>query len=243
MSIAVEKLVKSYGKRLVLRGVSFKVGPGEVYGLIGPNGAGKTTTLKAIVGLVKPDGGRVEVCGWDVQAHRVQALSNVGYVPELTVGFDYLTVREFLEFVASLRGVRWEDVEDYVGHLVSVFGLEPYMGEFMGRLSRGTVQKALVVAAFMPKPRVLVMDEPTSGMDPESQRVFREEVRRLASSGSAVLISSHLLDAVEKLCNRVGVIHNGLLVAEGAIEEVKKRALGGESATLEDVFIRLTRGE
>jgi len=241
--ILVENLYKSYSGRVVLRGLSLRVRYGEIYGLLGPNGAGKTTTLKSIVGLVQPDSGRIEVCGYDVRSQRLQALSCVGYVPELAVGFDYLTVKEFLEFVASLRGVPWESVEGNVHRLSERFRLEEHMDAFMGRLSRGTVQKVLVVSALMFKPRVLVLDEPTSGMDPESQRAFREEVASLASSGAAVLISSHLLDTVEKLCSRVGILHKGSMIAEGTLEEVKRTASGGGNATLEEVFLTLTRGE
>lgn len=240
--IEVQNLVKSYKKVPVLKGLTFKVDYGEIYGLLGPNGAGKTTTLKSIVGLVKPDDGRIKVCGFDVATQRIQALACVGYVPELTVGFDYLTVGEFLEFVASLRGLNWEDVEGEVERLTSVFGLESYMDEFMGRLSRGNVQKALVVGAMMHKPRVLVMDEPTSGMDPESQKTFREEIVRLASQGSAVLLSSHILSTVERLCTRVGILSKGQLIAEGSIDEIRGKATTGSNATLEDVFLELIKG-
>ncbi|MGB9709428.1 ABC transporter ATP-binding protein [Infirmifilum uzonense] len=242
-AILVEGLVKSYNRVPVLRGVSFSVRPGEVYGLLGPNGAGKTTTLKSLVGLVRPDDGRIELCGYNVATHRLQALSCTGYVPELTVGFDYLSVREFLEFVSSLRGLRWAEVEDYVERLVNLFELERYMDEFMGKLSRGTVQKALVISALMSRPKVLVMDEPTSGMDPESQRVFREEVSRLAREGAAVVLSSHLLYNVERLCTRVGILHKGVIITEGSIDEVRRKAATGENSTLEDVFLLLTRGE
>ncbi|MEZ0345595.1 MAG: ABC transporter ATP-binding protein [Infirmifilum sp.] len=241
--IVVQGLVKTYGKTQVLKGLSFRVGAGEIYGLLGPNGAGKTTTLKSIVGLVRPDEGVVEVCGYNVSTQRVQALSKIGYVPELTVGFDYLTVREFLEFVSSLRGVEWQGVEGEAERLARVFGIEDYMDEFMGRLSRGTVQKALVISALMHKPPVLVMDEPTSGMDPESQKTFRDEIVRLASKGAAVLLSSHMLYNVERLCTRVGILHKGLLIAEGSIEEIRGMATAGENANLEDVFLTLTRGE
>ena len=240
--LVVDRVWKFYGKLAALSGLSLYLGAGEIYGLLGPNGAGKTTLLKIIVGLLKPSSGRVVVCGHDVVLERPRALSCTGYVPENPVGFDYLTVREFLEFVGSLRGMPKEQVESAISRYLPMFGIEDKEHEFMGRLSRGTVQKVLVTAALMHKPRVLVLDEPISGMDPESQRAFKDEVRRLASEGAAVLISSHMLDTVERLCTKVGVINKGVLIAEGTLDEVKRRAQAGESATLEEVFLRLVRG-
>jgi len=240
--LVAEKLWKFYSRTPALTGVSLSVRSGEIYALLGPNGAGKTTLLKVIVGLLKPSSGIVRVCGHDVRSERLRALSCLGYVPENPVGFDYLTVREFLEFVGSLRGVPRELVEESIAKYLPMFGIEDKEHEFMGRLSRGSVQKVLVAAAFMHRPRVLVMDEPISGMDPESQRAFKDEVRSFASQGAAVLISSHMLDTVERLCTRVGVINKGSLIAEGTLEEVKRKAEAGESATLEEVFLKLVRG-
>lgn len=240
--LVVEQLWKFYGRNPALKGVSISVRGGEIYALLGPNGAGKTTLLKVVVGLLKPSSGSVRVCGYDMRSERLRALSCTGYVPENPVGFDYLTVREFLEFVGSLRGVPRELVEDAIARYLSMFGIEDKEHEFMGRLSRGSVQKVLVAAAFMHRPRVLVMDEPISGMDPESQRAFKDEVRSFASQGAAVLISSHMLDTVERLCTRVGVINKGSLIAEGSLEDIKRKAEAGESATLEEVFLKLVRG-
>lgn len=240
--VVVKDVWKFYGRAPALKGVSLSVRAGEIYALLGPNGAGKTTLLKVIVGLLKPSSGSVKVCGYEVRSERLKALSCLGYVPENPVGFDYLTVREFLEFVGSLRGVSRDLVEDSAAKYLAMFGIEDKEHEFMGRLSRGSVQKVLVTAALMHRPKVLVMDEPISGMDPESQRAFKDEVRSLASRGAAVLISSHMLDTVEKLCTRVGVISKGSLIAEGTLEEVRRKAEAGDSATLEEVFLRLVRG-
>jgi len=241
--LSVAGVRKAYGRTVALNGVSLSVKGGEIYGLLGPNGAGKTTLLKIVVGLLRPDAGSVTVCGFDVQRDRRRALACTGYVPENPVGFDYLTVREFLEFVGALRGLPRERVEESIKKYLDLFGIRDKEHEFMGRLSRGTVQKVLVSAAFMHEPRVLVLDEPISGMDPESQRAFKDEVRRMAASGAAVLISSHMLDTVERLCTRVGVLNRGAIIAEGTLDEVRRRAETGESATLEEVFLRLVRGE
>ena len=237
--IEVSNLHKSYGKTPALRGLTFAVSECEIYGLLGPNGAGKTTTLKILVGLLRPDYGSAKICGYDVVRQRVKALELIGYVPENPVCFQNLTVKEFLEFVGALRRLDEEEVREAVDYYLSIFDMSDKRDELVGNLSRGMIQKVLVSAAFMVRPRVLVMDEPMAGMDPEAQHAFKEEVRRLTSQGVAALISSHLLDMVERFCTRVGIINEGVLVAEGTIEEVKRRAESGEEATLEEVFLKL----
>ena len=214
----------------------------RIYGLLGPNGAGKTTTLKILVGLLRPDAGVARVCGHDVVRERVSALKLIGYVPENPVCFQNLTVKEFLEFIGSLRRLSKEEVRDAVEYYLNLFEMEGRKGELIGSLSRGMVQKVLVSAALMVKPKVLIMDEPMAGMDPEAQHAFKEEIRRLTSKGVTALISSHLLDMVERFCTRVGIINQGVLVAEGSIDEIRRRAESGEEATLEEVFLRIVGG-
>ncbi len=228
---------KRYGKVEALRGLNLRVGFGEIYGLIGPNGAGKTTTLKCIVGLLKPDSGYVRVCGKDVVRDRVNALRNVGYVPENPVVLQNLTVEEFIKFITSLRGFTWGDVREGFEEYLRKFKLVGKRRALMKELSRGMTQKVLVIAALLVKPKVLVMDEPMAGMDPEAQHVFKEEVRRAVEDGATALISSHLLDMVERFCTRVGIINEGRLIMEGGVEEVKEAAAGSES--LEEVFLKV----
>ena len=238
-AVEVVGLRKSYGRVQALRGLTFRVSRGEIYGLLGPNGAGKTTTLKILVGLLRPDSGTARIMGVDVVRDRVRALSMVGYIPENPVCFQNLTLREFLEFVTALRGLDGRDVSEPMRAYLSAFDLEEKQDELMGSLSRGMVQKALAIAAFLVRPKVLIMDEPMAGMDPEAQRTFKEEVRRLCSEGAAAVMSSHILDTVERFCTRVGIIDRGTLVAEGDVGELKKMA--GPGGTLEDVFLRLVR--
>lgn len=167
-SIEVCDLQKSYGKTMALRGLTFSVKEGEIYGLLGPNGAGKTTTLKILVGLLRPDAGVARVCGHDVVRERVSALKLIGYVPENPVCFQNLTVKEFLEFIGSLRRLSKEEVRDAVEYYLNLFEMEGRRDELIGSLSRGMVQKVLISAALMVKPKVLIMDEPMAGMDPEA---------------------------------------------------------------------------
>ncbi len=238
-AVLVKDLHKSYGKVRALRGLSFSVREGEIYGLLGPNGAGKTTTLKILVGLLKPDRGRAFILGHDV-SNRVEALKNVGYIPENPVLFRNLTVREFLEMIGALRGLSREEIEEGMYRYLELFELEDKVDEPSSNLSRGMVQKVLATAALMVRPKVLIMDEPMAGMDPESQHAFKEEIRRLSKQGVTSLISSHLLDMVERLCTRVGIIYRGRLIAEGTLKEL--REVIGEDSTLEEIFIKLVRG-
>lgn len=192
------------------------------------------------MGLIKPDKGTVRICGLDTKMERVEVLKLIGYVPENPVCFQYLTIREFLKFIWSLRGLK-EGFEEALEYYLNIFELEGKKNVPIYKLSRGMLQKVLVSAALMVKPKVLILDEPLSGMDPESQYTFKEEVRKMISKGATVLISSHILDVVEKFCTRVGIINYGRLLVEGTIVEVKKRAESGEDAPLEEVFIKLIR--
>ncbi len=243
MSYAVEavNLVKRYGDVEALRGLTFRIKPGDIYGLIGPNGAGKTTTIKILVGLLSPDKGIARIYGYDVVREREKALRLVGYVPESPVVFQNLTIEEFIRFIASLRGIDQNDVSDKLSYYLEVFDLKDKQYKLMSELSRGVVQKVLVTAAFIVKPRVLIMDEPMAGMDPESQYVFKEEVKKLVSQGVTVLISSHLLDMVERFCTRVGIIYKGRLLAEGTIEEIKRQVTEKPESTLEEAFLRIIK--
>lgn len=232
-------LYKSYGNVRALNGLTLKIKPGEIYGLLGPNGAGKTTTLKIMAGLLKPDKGTARICGYDVVNSREKALKCIGYIPENPLVFQNLTVEEFLEFIGALRGISRSELVDSMNHYLEYFGLHDKRSVLIASLSRGMLQKVLAIAAFIVKPKVLLLDEPMAGMDPESQRLFKEEVRRMTRQGATAIVSSHLLDMVERFCTRVGIISNGKLIAEGNLEELKKKAFGGGEASLEEVFLKL----
>ena len=211
--IKVEDLRKSFGRTEALRGLSFSVGS-EIYALLGRNGAGKSTTLKILVGLLKADSGRAEILGIDVR-NRVEVLKNVGYVPEDPVLFPNLTAEEVLRYSARLRDL--EVYGEWMNYLLESFSLSP--DKVVGGMSKGMIQKLAVCVAFLHRPRVLVMDEPTANMDPESQHFFREIVREIVREGGCALISTHQLDAVEKFCNRVGIIDSGRVVAVSEVRE------------------------
>ena len=232
-------LYKSYGSIRALNGLTLRIRPGEIYGLLGPNGAGKTTTLKILAGLLKPDKGVARICGYDVIDEREKALECIGYIPENPLVFQNLTIEEFLEFIGALRGIPRGELVESMNYYLEYFGLHSKRGELIASLSRGMLQKVLAIASFIVKPKVLLLDEPMAGMDPESQRLFKDEVRRLTKKGATAIVSSHLLDMVERFCTRVGIISNGVLIAEGNLDELKKKAFGGGEASLEEVFLKL----
>jgi len=234
---------KTYGKTVALKNLSLSINEKEIYGLLGPNGAGKTTTLKIIVGLLTPDTGTVRIMGFDVSKSRVDALKYVGYVPEDPYLFQNLTVREFIEFIGRLRGMQKDELRDRVEYYLSIFELDEKESTIIRALSRGMIQKVAIASALIHNPRILIMDEPMVNIDPEAQYVFKKEVKNLVEKGSTALISSHMLDMVERFCTRVGIINKGTLLIEGEIDELKRIAFRGEDATLEEVFMKIIKGE
>lgn len=237
--VRVENLTKSYGDVRALNGVSFVVKRGEIYGLLGPNGAGKTTTIKIIVGLLKPDSGNVSVLGHSPVDEPVEVKRLVGYVPEEVYLYDSLTVREFFEFVASVRG-QTGDVLGLVETLVKSFEIEDYYDYPIAALSQGTKQKVAIIAALMHRPPILVLDEPIKGLDARSARIFKEIMQLHIQNGGAIIFSTHIMDLAENICTRIGIIHKGRILAEGTMQDLKKMV--DESAgTLEEVFLELTR--
>ncbi|WP_290902551.1 ABC transporter ATP-binding protein [Ferroglobus sp.] len=211
-AIEVVDLKKNFGKTVALNGLTFRVDYGEVYALLGPNGAGKSTTLKILVGLLKPDGGVAKIDGVDVK-NRAEVMKKIGYIPEEPVLFPYLTAKEVLVYSAKLRGLK--DCEDRIEYLLNIFSLEG--DKIVAGMSKGMVQKLAACVAFLHEPEILIMDEPMANMDPESQHVFKKEIRRMKATA---LISTHQLAEVEKFCDRVGVISKGKLVAEASIREI-----------------------
>lgn len=232
-------LHKRYGSIKALNGLTLRIKPGEIYGLLGPNGAGKSTSLKILAGLLRPDKGTARICGYDIIKERERALTCIGYIPENPLVFQNLTIEEFLEFIGALRGIPKKELIESINYYLEYFGLHSRRYKLVASLSRGMIQKVLAITAFIVKPRVLLLDEPLAGMDPESQKLFKEEVRRLAKQGTAAIVSSHLLDMVERFCTKVGIISNGTLIAEGNLEELKKKAFGGKEVSLEEVFLKL----
>jgi ABC-2 type transport system ATP-binding protein len=237
--IVIERLTKKYGAFEAVSALDLTVKPGEIYGFLGPNGAGKTTTMKVLSGLLRATAGKVSVCGHDVTADREAARRCMGYIPDEPHPYDRLTGREFLLTCAALYGVPGDRRADRVEHVLELFDLAPWGDELTESYSHGMRQKLMIASALIHEPKVVVADEPLVGLDPASARKLKEHFRTLADGGCAILMATHILEIAEKICDRVGIINAGRLLAEGTMSELRERAnLPGQN--LEEVFLALT---
>src|SRR5512146_1605514 len=237
--IETQDLVKSYGDKLAVNHVGFEVRGGEVFGFLGPNGAGKTTTIKMIVGLLQPTSGTVHVAGYDVQTQSRLAKASSGYVPDTPNLYAKLTGRELLRFVGDLYDLDRKQTAHRMEELLRMFELASAADDTVDSYSHGMQQKTSLAAALMHDPRVLVLDEPTVGLDPKSARLIKDILRQLADRGAAVFLSTHILEIAERMCDRIGIIDHGKLIAAGTVEELRA---GQSGQSLEDIFLALTGG-
>ena len=239
--IETHNLVKRYGEKIAVNNVSFDVQAGEVFGFLGPNGAGKTTTIKMIVGLLQPTSGTVKVAGYDVQAQALMAKASSGYVPDTPNLYAKLTGRELLRFVGDLYNLDQTRMAQRADELLRVLDLNEAADNTVDSYSHGMQQKASLAAALMHDPKVLVLDEPTVGLDPKSARLIKDILRQMADRGAAVFLSTHILEIAERMCDRIGIINKGELVAVGSMNELRSLGKAGE-VSLEDIFLGLTGG-
>lgn len=232
--LAVEGFGKRYGPVRAAQAISFAIAPGEVVGLCGPNGAGKTTTLRAIAGIVRPSEGRIVVAGHDLARTPLEAKRRLAFVPDEPAVFDHLTVLEHLLLTARLYQVA--DGPDRARALVHEVELGPKRDELAAGLSRGMKQKLMLACALIHAPRLLLLDEPLTGLDPLAIRKTKDRIVRAAAEGAAVLVSSHLLSLVEEMCSRALFLRGGKLVFDGSIAAFK--AAHGATGSLEEAFMR-----
>jgi len=231
---------KAYDEVQALRGFNLEVNTGEMFGLVGPNGAGKTTALKIIVGLLRRDKGSVRVHGVDTKEEPYKYKRLIGYVPEQVSLPGYLTVEEFLVYSGKLRRVPEEHLKKRLDFYLTAFDLENKRKTLILLLSRGMKQKTATAAALIHDPDLLILDEPLVGIDPAGQHKIKQLFNRRTKEDKTVFISTHMLDTAERMCDRVAVIHNGIDVASGDLENLQKLSKTEEHATLEDVFLKLT---
>jgi ABC-2 type transport system ATP-binding protein len=236
----LDRVVHCYDRGEVLHGVSFALRKGDVVGLLGPNGAGKSTTIKIIAGILGPTGGRVEVLGFSLPEAAVAVKSRIGYVPEAAVLFDSLTGQEFLELSGRLHNVPEDTLQERIRSILETFDLSSDRVSRLDTYSKGMRQKILIAAALLHNPDLILLDEPLTGLDVNAAVIVKDLIAALASDGKTVLYSSHVLDVVEKVCNRVLIINQGNLIADGTPEGLK--ASTGQSS-LEDVFRKLTKSD
>jgi ABC-2 type transport system ATP-binding protein len=238
--IQTHELVKRFGEKTAVDQVTFQVSAGEVFGFLGPNGAGKTTTIKMIVGLLQPTSGSVSVAGFDLQEQPLQAKAVCGYLPDTPNLYPKLSALELLRFVGDLYEIDPSQVARRSQELLKLFELDDVADDPIDTYSHGMQQKTALASALLHDPRVLVMDEPTVGLDPRSARMIKDILRQLAERGAAVFLSTHILEIAERMCDRIGIIDEGRLIAVGTMQEL--RAIGKGETSLEDIFLNLTGG-
>jgi ABC-2 type transport system ATP-binding protein len=238
-AIQLTGVSKSYGSVAALRSVDLTVRHGEVFGLLGPNGAGKSTTLRIILGMQRPDAGSVLVEGFDTERSGLAIKRLVGYVPDVPEYESFLRGWEILEFVGRVHGLPLSSIRERAEPILHRLGLTQAAHEFAADYSTGMKKKLAIACAVISDPKVLVLDEPTSTLDPASTKLVRDWLTRLASRGKAVVISTHTLDMAERLCDRVAIISQGSVLAIGTVPELLEAHAGSRS--LEDVFLALTQ--
>ncbi len=238
--LQIENVSKRYQKGAVkaVDSLTLRINAGEIFGFLGPNGAGKTTTLKMVVGLLRPDEGSIRVNGIDVQREPLRAKAQLGFVPDNPDLYERLTGLEYLNFIADVYRVPTEQRRQRIQHMLQMFELEGAVGNLIQSFSHGMKQKLALTAAWVHNPSLLILDEPMVGLDPRSAHLFKELMREHCDQGNTVFFSTHVLEVAEKLCDRIGIINRGRLIACGTLEELRSMAQREES--LEEIFLELT---
>lgn len=236
--IQLEHLTKRYGSFTAVDDLNLQLSEGEIFGFLGPNGAGKTTTIRMMMGLLKPTAGRIRLGGHDLATAPLAAKAISTFVPDRPFVYEKLTGREFLHFVGGLYRVPEELYRERASESLDFFRLSDWGDELVENYSHGMKQRLVVAAALLPDPKILVVDEPMVGMDPIGARMFKALLRSLTLKGKTVFMSTHSLEVAEELCDRIGIILGGKLIALGTLDELQRQA--GQEGRLEDIFLKLT---
>ena len=240
--ISLQNITKTYGNTVAVSRLNLTVPTGELFGFIGPNGAGKTTTIRMIGGLVAPTSGTVLIDGIDMARRPEEAKKRIGLIPDRPFLYEKLSGMEFLRFTADLYEINTHRFEEKAESLLDKFGLLDRANELIEGYSHGMKQRLIMTSALLHEPPIIVVDEPMVGLDPRGIKMVREMFRNLAKNGTTIFMSTHTLKLAEDVCQRIGIINNGKLIATGTIDELKHAARVGD-ADLEEAFLRLTREE
>jgi ABC-2 type transport system ATP-binding protein len=236
--IEFQGLAKHYGEFPAVQPLTLTVRRGEVFGFLGPNGAGKTTTIRMMMGILVPSAGRVLVDGLDCQADAAEVKRHVGYLPDNPIFYDFLRGREILQFVAEMHGMSRRSAVERAAQLLLEFGLQDVSEEFAVNYSMGMKKKLGLACALVHDPAVLILDEPINGLDPRAAREVQDRLVASAAAGKTIFLSTHLLDMAQRMCNRVGIISHGALVATGTLDDL--RGASSDNSTLEELFLKFT---
>src|SRR5215472_15994289 len=242
--ISIHSLVKTYGKFTAVDGVSLDVKPGEIHGFLGPNGAGKTTTLRMIAGLLKPTSGRIEVNGHYLARNPEPAKASLGFIPDRPFIYEKLTAGEFLRFHGGLFGLNGHDdhpIGERVREMLELFELGRWENELVESFSHGMKQRLVMSAAFLHRPKAVVVDEPMVGLDPRGARLIKDVFRTMSRHGVAILMSTHTLEVAQEMCDRISIFLKGRIIARGSVADIRAMGDGGDDQ-LTSVFLKLTGG-
>lgn len=239
--IKTVNLTKRYGGVAVVNQLNLEVWGGEIYGFLGPNGAGKTTTIRMLTGLLDPSEGEAYIAGYNIATEASQAKALLAYVPDQPKLYGKLSAREFLHFIAALYRMPKDVAGERAEQLLKLFGLWERADDLLEGFSHGMRQKVVLAAALIHQPRVILLDEPTVGLDPASARLLKDVLQEMARQGAAVFLSTHILEIAERMCHRVGILKEGKLIAQGSPEELRQM-VGHADESLEDIFLELTGG-
>jgi len=240
--IKITGLTKRYGEQIAVDNLNLEINSGELFGFLGPNGAGKTTTIKMLTGVLKPTAGEIEIEGINIQKRPEDAKRLVGYVPDDPYLYDRLTAREHLRFVGGLYNLSADEINARSGILFDTFRMNGWVDRRCEEFSHGMRQKLVFSSAFLHQPRVLVVDEPMVGLDPQSTRLVKDMMRQYALQGNTVFVSTHVLSIAEELCDRIGIINKGKLIEVGTFDELKAKAAKSD-VNLETLFLELTESK
>ncbi len=238
-AVELRGVAKRYSDIIAVDYIDLNVEYSEIFGLLGPNGSGKTTTLKMILGLVKPDSGSINVLGMNAEEEPVEVKRQVGYVPESPRMYEFLTGLEYLDLTGDIYGMSAAEKKDRIDEYLEALELKGREGDMMSSYSQGMKQKVAAISALMHSPQLLLLDEPLSGLDPRSARIIKDLLRELTSEGVTTILSTHVLEIAQAMCDRIAIMYEGRLLALGTMEELREKARMPGS-DLEDIFLKLT---
>ncbi len=238
-AVELKNVTKRYNEIIAVDNVNLTIGEGEIFGLLGPNGSGKSTTLKMLLGLVKPDEGLITVLNMSAMQDPVALKRSVGYVPEAPRLYEFLTGVEYLDFIGDVYGMQPEEKRNRINEYLKALQLEGREGDMINSYSEGMKQKIALISAFIHRPKLLIMDEPLNGLDPRSARIVKDFLQELKHQGVTAILSTHVLEIAQAMCDRIGIMYHGKLLAIGNMDELRQLARLPDSG-LEDIFLKLT---
>ncbi len=238
-AVELKNVTKRYNELVAVNNLNLTLSQGEIFGLLGPNGSGKSTTLKMLLGLVQPEEGSVHVLGIDAKKDPVAIKKLVGYAPEAPHLYEFLTGIEFLDFIGDIYGMHTEEKRSRINEYLKALQLEGREGDMISSYSEGMKQKVALISAFLHKPKLLILDEPLNALDPRTARIVKDFLQELKQQGVTTIMSTHILEIAQAVCDRIGIMYQGKLLALGNMEELRRMA-SMPSSGLEDIFLKLT---